>query len=160
MQEYIMPSDEQMKLMSQEYERVLSYAPKVAKTRFAFTLPIYLVQRLQTACDYICEVMSIVQSLENEEFYMRNKEIFLMIVDICHSSQRQLEGNYQYISSYCNAKSKSTSSLKVSLYKIMKMQGQILKELYTIFSQTKIKVFESIYQQQMLASIQLHSICI
>ncbi|MEG1608256.1 MAG: hypothetical protein RR348_00165, partial [Clostridia bacterium] len=63
MQDFLMPSEEQMQLMRQEYDKVLPDMPRFAKTNFAMTLPIYLVDSLQRASDDICEIVAIIESM-------------------------------------------------------------------------------------------------
>ncbi|MEG1609331.1 MAG: hypothetical protein RR348_05630, partial [Clostridia bacterium] len=102
-----------------------------------------------------------IESMAREEFYGRNKDILQMIVQICNTTKEELSAAYQYLSIYCQRKAiVNSGGIKGNLFKILRLQSQILRDLYTIYCQTKIKVFESAYQRQMLASIQMHSICI
>ena len=159
MDDYLMPTEEQIKLMADEYAKINMTKPPIAQKNFSFPFPIYLTKYAESIIILHNEMLSNIESIQRQNIGKNSNEILDTIKQI-------ITKNSIHIAKICKTNNNrqdtkvSSKTVKQNLLEMLDSQAKCLSNLYLLRSHISNNLFDTAISDELISASLLHNLCL
>lgn len=151
MDDYLLPNEQQMKLMAEEYAKIKAFKPPIAEKNFDYPLPVYLNKSAEEVVIDSNSIIGLLEGLKGYNFGKINKTQIEIIKQIIGKNSILIANLYRMV---IDKKQPIVvdNGVKSNALELLNLLSNCLCKLYTMRAHTDSNLFDRIISDHMVAN--------